>query len=235
MHNIDRDSSLRPFSAVATVVTEPSLHQIGNGMLKIIPYGMTGDNLSLPKELFSKNNILVTHEDIAGLKLGPLDYKSGSPLKKEIFGDWTYVLNGHIHKPQTVGNIINVGSCMQQDFSEIDEEKRFVHYKDGDIISIPLDHPKFFSFDGLNDKLKKMIEIDDRNFYRIDIDSKLLSDSIFKKFNVFPNLVKSEKREIRLKEKLTDEEELEEYIKLFNKELDKEKLLKVGKELQKDK
>jgi len=226
-----RKSSLLPFSDNVRVVCEPEDLKYDSTLIRIIPYGMVEGNLSIPKG-FNKT-ILFTHEDIAGLKLGPSDYTSGAKLKSQIFGSWDIVFNSHIHKPQTLGNIVNIGSPMAQDFGEIDDVKRFIHYKDGEVISVPTACPRFFTFSGLNDKIKKTIMGDSRNFYRIDVDSRLLSDPVFKKFNVSVGEIKVKEREVRLKKNLRKGDELKEYIKISKPKLDYSRLLKVGEELAK--
>lgn len=227
------DSSLKPFSDLATIVINK--YDIKDTFddedhLRIVAYSnATGNSLSIPNK--EKRNILITHEEISGLKLGPTDYESGSPLKYQIFDDWDIVFNGHIHKPQTWKNIINIGSPMHRDWGEANEEKRFIHYKDGDIKSIPINCPKFITVGELNDRIKEVAWKDDRNFYRIDVSANDIKDEVFSKYNVSYNIVKTEKREVRMVETMTMEDELKKYIEIKNPDLDKEKLLRIGKGL----
>jgi len=215
------DSSLRPFSKIARVITEPT--NIDN--IRIIPNSMIQDNLS-----HDNQNILFIHEDIAGLVYGSSQYKSGSKLKPAIFGDWDIVFDGDIHKPQQLGNITVIGSPMIQDWGEAHEIKRFIHFKDNKIISVPIESgPRFYEREELNDKVREEVEEDTKNYYRINISSAELSDSIFKKFNVSPFISKTRKREVRLKQ--TTKIPLKEYIRLKKPKLDLEKLLKIGEEL----
>jgi hypothetical protein len=196
---------------------------------RVIPFGRVSGNLELPK--YNKTNILFLHENIAGLKVGTNDYMLASPIKKELLSDWDFVFNGHIHKPQTMGNVINIGSPMIQDWSEADDKKRFIHYKDGEVISVPIECPRFIHFDKLTDKVRNKIEKNNRDYFRVDVDSSFVGDPIFSKYNCFYNIIKSKKREIRLKQTDNIENELVEYIKIKNPKLDHDKLLKIGKEL----
>lgn len=222
-------SSLRPFSAICNVITEPTdIHFSNSELIRIIPYGMIDKNLgtSIP---YSKK-ILFTHEDIADLKMGPNDYVSGSRYKRQIFSDWDYVFNGHIHKAQVIGNIINMGGCMRHNFGEMDK-KYFYHYKDGKVDQIEIKCPEFITTPGFSPKIRQIIEKDNYNFYRINISSEELSDPLFNKYNVFPNIIKSKKKKKRLKSDMTEKEEVLKYIEIVDSNLDKNKILEFIKEL----
>jgi len=101
-----KESSLKPFSAISYVVSEPASFEVENIYIKLLPFNMIDGNLSIPEGF--DHYLLFTHEDIADLTYGPLDMEGQSRYKTQIFSDWTYVFNGHIHKPQTVKNIINL-------------------------------------------------------------------------------------------------------------------------------
>jgi len=227
-------SSLQPFSDICTVVDKPTDYIIDDIFMRIIPYGMLDGNLGLPKEKY-KSYLLFTHEDIAGLKHGSMDYTSSSPYKHQIFGDWTYVFNGHIHKPQELVNIINIGSPMIQDWGEKDEQKRFIYYEDDHITPVSIECPQFYEIDKLNDGIKERIENDNRNFYRISISPEQLGDDIFKRFNAQPNIIKKEVRKIRFRDERSDE--LEQYMEIMGvpENLDRNYLLKIGRKISHNK
>lgn len=224
------ESSLKPFSSVGSVITKPFDTELSNTVIRIIPYGQIENNLKLPSS--GKINVLCTHEDIAGLKLGPNDYESGSPIKYQILGDWDIVFNGHIHKPQELKNIVNIGSPVINDWGEFEDEKRVIIYEEGKWESIPIDGPKFIQLDRLTDKLKKKLETNTKDFFRIDVDSSELKDPIFDKFNIFPRVVKTSKRTIRLKNTDSIEEEIKTYVDNDeNTQLNKNRLKQKGLEL----
>lgn len=225
----NRDSTLKPFSDILTVVTEPYDFETGDTVIRIIPHGLLEGNLKVPDG--ASTSILFTHEDISELQWGTMGHRSSSPVQRQMFNDWSYVFNGHIHKPQELGNIINIGSFMVQDWGEAEEQKRFIHYKDGKIIAVPIHHPEFKTFDRLTDELCEVIENDSVDFYRIDVETQQLSNPIFKKFNVSPNIIKTEKREVRLRKTESVEEEITQYIDIMNPLLDRNKLIEVGKSL----
>ena len=220
-------SSLKPFSSICTVVTEPRDFEFGDTLIRVLPFGQVSGNLKRPD---AKTCILFTHEDISGLKYGKHEYVSSSKYKKQLFGDWDLVFNGHIHKAQKLGNIINCGSCMRQDFGETDR-KYFYHYEDGEVKDIEIQCPEFILIDGFSKRIRGKIEKDNYNFYRIDIGSEELSDPIFKQYNVFPNVVKTKKKRERLVKQESIEEEIEKYIEITETELDVNKLKVIGKEL----
>ena len=229
----DLDSSLKPFSSICRVITEPYKYISDDTDIFFIPFGQfdVEENYKLRDNIY---NILVLHEVIAGLSTGTNSYQIGSEIKPIYLKKWDLVLNGHIHKPQELNNILTVGSIMPQDFGEVGEQKRFIHFKDGEIKSIPIDHPNFIILDGLSNKLNGKLENNKRDFFRIDIDASELSNKIINKFNVFPNIIKSKEKKIRLKETKSVEEELQEYLNIIDTSLNKDKLLEFGRKFIKE-
>ena len=228
--SIDTNSSLRPFSSICDVVTRGMDLTSSDSpfLLRAIPFGQVSPELlSCPKGDSFK--ILLLHELIDGLEHGITKQKFQSDLKPHFLSEWDLVLNGHIHKPQEINNIINIGSIMAHDFGEAGEQKRFIHFKNGETKSIPINHPKFITLNGLSEKVIHKINGNNRDFFRIDIDPSDLSDKIFNKFNVFPNVVKKKEKKLRLRTTLSIDEEIQEYLNIIDTELDKEKLLQYGR------
>lgn len=224
------DSALKPFSEMCEVISKPTIRKFGNTNFKFVPYGQEADALELPKEK-GMFNILFTHTDIAGLKYGPTDYESGAPLKYQLLSDWDIVFNGHIHKPQELNNIVSIGSPMIQDWGEANEEKRMIVLDNHSWEGYKLCGPEFITLDRLTDKLKAKIATNPVDFFRIDVSSEQLTDPIFQQYNVFPRVTETKKREIRLRETETVEEEVRKYVEITETKLDKKKLLQIGLEL----
>jgi len=225
-----RQSSLKPFSQIVDVFSQPSSLHSGDTEFRFIPHDMLDGNLEINKDW--DYHILFTHADIADLNYGSVGVKSTSLIKPDIFKDWDLVFNGHVHLPQIYKNIINIGSSMIQDFGEEGEEKRFIHYKDKTWKSIAINCPKFITLPGLSSKIKKVLEKNDRDFFRVNISVEELVDPIFKKYNVIPHIIKSEKREVRLIDSDTDVDDIKNYLEIIDyAHLDREILERVGKEL----
>lgn len=221
--------TLKPFSNIVDVITKPTDIILEDIFIRVIPFGMVDRNLKLPDEEYS-HYILMTHEDIDGSVYGNEEFISSTKYKKQLFSDW-FVLNGHIHMPRKVSKrIINLGSVFRNNFGETDK-KYFYHYKNGDVKQIEIKCPKFITTPGFSDKIRTTIDKDNYNFYRIDISPEELNDPLFKKYNVFPNVVKIKKKKKRLQSDMTEEEELSKYIEIVESNLDKNKLLEMVKEL----
>jgi len=220
-------SSLKPFSVLGEVCSHTRDFEFESERLRVIPYGQVIGNLSIPDT--SKKNILATHEDISELTLGPLDFKSKSRLKKQIFTNWDIVFNGHIHKPQTLDNIVNIGSPLIQDWGEKGENKRYIIYNsDSGIKSVPIKGPKFITLETLTEEDIARIKADDFNFYKIKIDSSLVDKTLLDKHNIFPIIQKKEERERRMDEALSIEDSIKWYVGDSDTELDKAELQSLG-------
>jgi len=224
-----RQSSLKPFSQIVDVIQSPATFY-NDTEFRFIPHDMLNGNLEIDKHY--SFHVLFTHADIADLNYGSIGVKSLSMIKPDIFKDWSVVFNGHVHRPQTHKNIVNIGSPMIQDFGEEGEEKRFIHYKDKTWKSIVLNCPKFITLPGLSPKIKKVIDKNDRDFFRVNISVEELIDPIFKKYNVVPHIIKSKKREVRLVDSDSDTDDIKNYLEIVDCiHFDKERLEVIGKEL----
>lgn len=230
--NLSRSSALQPFSDILEIVKTPTDIQLGNDLIRIVPFGMLGSPscLQVPEGTY-ENKILCTHEEIQGLR-----YSNQTVIEEgfgvKAFRQWDIVFNGHIHAPQNTGNIINIGSPMIEDWGESSDKKRFIHYKDGKTTDLHLACPDFIEVEELTEDDRKRMEEDDYNYYRIHISSDRLSDPIFHKFNVFPKVDKKRTRESRMKEDISFEEKVKTYISLQETDLDKNKLAITAKELE---
>lgn len=234
VYNMRHNTSLNPFSKVALLVNYPYRDIIINKdtFVRIIPYYYTG----IDSKYFSytkkyKTNILFIHDIVNGLSWS--NKIAEDFLDPDILKQWDIIFNGHIHRPQEIKNIVNIGSPMIHDFGEIGERKRIIHYKDGDWKSIYIDHPQFYDLDFSSLSKEKYDEIteDKRNYFRIKVPASNLDDKIFRKFNVFKEVVETERKEMRLNlsNDSTKEDEIDQYVDLFCPEdLDKDQLIKAG-------
>lgn len=220
----NRDSSLKPFSDIATIITKP----LPFGNFLFIPYGYRKEDYYDTEDL----KFLFTHADICRWETG-ITYDN---FDIDFLNKFEYVFNGHIHCPDEFNNIINIGSIMRQDFNEAGKQKRFLYFDGNTMRSINIKCPEFITIDNLEDTTRKKIEEDDFNYYRISVDNSLLNDPIFNKHNVSLYKIKTKRREVRIEQGITEEEELKEYIQLkaLNSRLNHKLLLKVGRNLVKN-
>jgi len=101
----------------------------GDIRMTFVPYGWES---SLDR--LHETDLLFLHTDVKGVKLS-----SGKIMEEGIepfLNVGKFVFNGHIHRPQRVGNIECVGSVMQHDFSESGERKRVILWEDGKVRDI---------------------------------------------------------------------------------------------------
>lgn len=219
LFTLTQKSSLKPFSSICTIISVPTEYR----GIQFVPHGF-----DIPAPTYSW---ICTHEDIAGLQYGPNDRESDSKLDPIFLSEWELVFNGHIHRPQELANIVNIGSPMITDWGEANEQKRFIHLKDNKLYSIPIDGPKFIALPYIDDVVKKKIEDNETDFFRFDVSVEEISDPIFNKWNVGYRITKTKEREIRLIEEDDEGLLLDKYINIADTNLDKDKLLEIGKEL----
>jgi len=226
---LSRQSSLRPFSNIVDVIQSPTRFYDDDYEFLFIPYGMV-EEIDLSINYNYNKHILFLHEDMQGLTYGSIRTKSNTGISSMSFKDWTHVFLGHIHRPQTLGNIVVVGSTMCQDWGESDEIKRYIYF-DSQIKSIPINCPKFYQLAGLSPRIIKSIEANDKDFFRVDVSAEELSNPIFQKYNISPYVIKSTKRELRLLDSATDEDDVKRYLEIVDTNLDRVLLENIGREI----
>ena len=218
------DTSLLPFSQIISVHETPHIIERDDCIIKIVPHN--NFDFELPET--DKTKILMLHHEIDGFQYNRFTNVE-SEIKVNEFSCWDYVFSGHIHTPQTLQNIVCVGSTNINDWGEIERTRRFIHFKDGNYKSIMLNHPLFIEMEDIPNK------VGDYDFYRVNISKEELSNDIFKKYNVSPNITKMKERSSRLKaEEKSDKEILAEYIDSIETELDMDKLMKIGMKIMEE-
>lgn len=227
---LSRESSLKPFSDIVEIITEPTDIKIGKSLLRVLPYGRVIHNLTVPDGY--EHKFLFIHEDISELQYNNSNFRKNTEIKVDMFEGWDKVFCGHIHMPQEYKNIINIGSPMPVDWGEKEEKKRFLVIQDAQVKSVFTEYPKFISVSNLDVGSKELIKNDNYNYYRVDVSVDQLSDPIFKKFNVSSNVIKKKVKVKRLLDTLSPEEEINNYIKLVETDLDKKKLFEIGMSLR---
>jgi DNA repair exonuclease SbcCD nuclease subunit len=149
-------------------------------------------DMTEPQEMyypeFKQNRIILSHNDILGIKYGMFESKEGFDLK-EIEEQSELFLNGHLHNGSFLNSketILNLGNLTGQNFSE--DATRYKHYAcilDTETLKLEfLENPYAF------------------NFYRIDITS---SEDFIKLNKLKQNAVVSFKCKEEYLDKLKDE------------------------------
>jgi DNA repair exonuclease SbcCD nuclease subunit len=164
---------LEPFKKIENVIVadKPTYETMKIGMnsaatLAFIPYTSTGfrhkvNNIADKVMKGTKPAYLFTHQGVTDAVTGPRD----TPLqdeyalkdfRPEVFN---IIFNGHYHKPQTLGMYSSryrgfmqiVGSSLQKDFGEREDEKRFCFLDTEDPTGIPFSikttGPKFYKME----------------------------------------------------------------------------------------
>lgn len=219
------ETSLYTFSFFAELIQKPISKF---DLFTIVPYGC-----SIPKN--DTNKILFTHTKYEGLVHGITNYEfkvsDGATTIKSV-DRYDIVFNGHIHHPQKINNIINIGSPMIDDWGTADDKDHgFIYYNNGNIEFIKTQYPSFIKVKKLNDKLRNRITNNNYDFFRIDVSKEELSDDIFKKYNVIPYITKYKKRKERIKKSLSEIDIIKEYVGHSDTELNKDNLIDIGERL----
>lgn len=186
-------NSLEPFSLIdrVEVVNEPSMHPLNTESpttLYFMPYGEDIEDMKHELHTFSvsssalpSSSILVAHIGVDGASTGNYSHRlSGAftldDLKPDVFD---YVLLGHYHKRQFLGNggdVLYGGNLVPNDFS--DEQLKGVHLIDlekQETEFIPIDSPRFLTFDESN--ISSLTEeVMKNNYVRVQLPEKEMAD-----------------------------------------------------------
>lgn len=105
------------------IVTVPEVIELADCYICFLPYVTECDRKPL-QEYFAewckkdKPKIILSHNDISGIQLGPVVSKTGFSLS-EIEDSCELFLNGHLHNGQSLSDkVINIGNMTGKDFGE---------------------------------------------------------------------------------------------------------------------
>lgn len=104
------------------VITEPKVLPLDDCFICFLPYIVECDRKPL-KEYFKKLKearpvIILSHNDISGIQLGPVMSKTGFSIE-EIEANCDLFINGHLHNGQAISKkVINLGNLTGKDFGE---------------------------------------------------------------------------------------------------------------------
>lgn len=103
------------------IVSEPTVLMLGGCEICFLPYVTESDRKPLA-EYFgpykADRRVILSHNDIAGIQLGPIVSKTGFTIE-EIEANCDLYLCGHLHNGQAITNkVITLGNCTGKDFGE---------------------------------------------------------------------------------------------------------------------
>lgn len=133
------------------MISEPKKTDLGNCELCFLPYVTESDRISLEQYFGTKTikpRIILSHNDIAGIQMGPVVSKTGFEIG-EIETNCDLFINGHLHNGQMLTNkVINLGNLTGKDFGEdAAKYKHNVAILDTDTLQVELiENPYAFNF-----------------------------------------------------------------------------------------
>jgi len=176
-----------------------------------------------------KKKILLAHMGIEGAEVRggfkPAEEIKLADIKKMGFD---LVLLGHYHKRQYLANnILYVGALCHHTFREAGYEDGFIVLDLDSLLlkSYGIDSPKFLTVDKVED-----VPAEGRYYLKTKKPYKILPNNILGCL-VEEDVAIKEKNKARLTSDMTEEEMIEKYVKKQDTQLDKKKLIEIGKKL----
>lgn len=120
--SLEFNSVNRLSDAHHTIVDRPWTLNLHNCEICFLPYVVECERKRLneyfPRTAITKPRVIVSHNDINGIQLGPVVSKTGF-TKEEIEESCELFFNGHLHNGQKItSKIINLGNLTGKDFGE---------------------------------------------------------------------------------------------------------------------
>lgn len=233
-------NSLRPFSNKANIYAKPEAFSVSSNVgVGALPYMKDYEKIRQHVEELLKqlerydHKVLISH---LGVVEGAMDggYRSRNelPLENLCPGKWDLVLLGHYHRRQQLApNVWYIGAPIQQDFGDEGNEDGFM-VLDTDTLeleAVPIVSERFVT-------VKSMGEVGDHpGGYFVRLEGKEKGESTEKVHGLVCTSpeVPSFAPRIRLSGKMTMEEMMAKYVDHLGPELDRGRLMEVGKELVK--
>ena len=103
-----------------TIITEPQVLPLADCDICFLPYVVECDRKSLSEYFgeYVRPRVILSHNDISGIQLGPIVSKTGFSIE-EIEDNCDLFVNGHLHNGQAITNkVINLGNLTGKDFGE---------------------------------------------------------------------------------------------------------------------
>ncbi len=235
--------ALVALEAYATVIDEP---QVWNGLGFIQYLHTEGEFKMAVDSIADQTDVLFCHQTFQGAQ-----YENGfydpNGFATDCLKGFQMVISGHIHKFQTLENIVYVGSPYAANFGDAGQDK-YVFIYDAQlkklVKAIPVPLPKYTvkTFESAGDVLSTTMDsnLDSYRFVVKDtkiaiaalVDSKAFKD-LKKKYRItfVPEYTDMIAKTIRISEKSSLQEMLETYVgSMMKTDLDKTKLISMAKE-----
>lgn len=105
-----------------TIITEPRVLMLDDCDICFLPYIVESDRKPLAEYFnkldINKPKVILSHNDISGIQLGPVVSKTGFSVE-EIEANCNLFVNGHLHNGQAISSkVINLGNLTGKDFGE---------------------------------------------------------------------------------------------------------------------
>lgn len=220
-----------------TIILEPTTIKIEERLCYFIPYTRDAEQLldwlKEAQDVGVENAVLFGHFSVKGSWAGKQFYhlNDGIPIG-DIPTSFEYVLLGHVHSAQQLGHVVYVGSIMQINASEEEEEKHMIELTDK-LRVIPLGGPRFHTVEIHNGDfsyLKTMRTEHPDDYYTVVLKDQISEEELPKsdhRIRVIRDYdgMREERLEIKKTESLEDL--LKKYMEEYETTLNKEKLIEV--------
>lgn len=249
---IDRtetDHILNPFKEIKNVIVvdKPLVQVADDCSFSFVPFSRDNfkEKLIKVKDFSKPKKYLFSHQGVTGARSGSRDMALKEDYNVQDFAPnlFTFVFNGHYHKPQKLlSSFYIVGSPLQKDFGERNDDKRYL-ILDTDLNEVKEQKvksaPKFFKLEGDSlSKIKVPEEFREKDFMWV-INSSDENPEIDNRFKFIKNLrfeIDKEKQ-VNLRTDMSIsmpiEDQLKTYIKSKESALSEERLISVGVDIWK--
>ena len=229
--------STYPLSSICQVISEPTVLNLDDSKFVCLPF--REDHKELLRFIEAhEGDYLFAHLGLSGAKVGPTEYKVKEALNPEDIKPekFKWVILGHYHKFQRLGdNIVYVGSMLQHNFGERDEDKfaLILDTKTERLQRVRLEGPRFLQI--------TPNELDERvngNYVKIICKEKEREEVLRKLSALRPKgyVVEAEaetrfERRIEIHPQMSILEMIKKYVEYSNTSLNKQRLIKVAEEI----
>jgi DNA repair exonuclease SbcCD nuclease subunit len=187
------------------VITEPQIMFLDDCDILFLPYVVECDRKPLEQYFLDKNSkpintgkpkVILSHNDISGIQLGPVVSKTGFALD-DIEATCDLFINGHLHNGQALSSkVINLGNLTGKDFGE--DASKYNHniaILDTKTLKLTfIENPYAFNFykiqiDTEHD-IKQLAKVKTRAVVSIKCDSNLV-EATKQAITEYPNIIES--------------------------------------------